>query len=297
MNEFYNKLILKDEEYKNGLFPQIPNYRKQGSAYILIDGINDNILVDEHTTTKEIRQGKYKRLVEISTSPYMEEIRFKSASKETSFTFDIYVKAVIQVKDPIVFYNNKNLDVTSYFTNMFSLDVRKITRKYSILDYDHMDEELTEQLSSYNNVDISSGFEYRISVVDAEPGEESIEYVKQSNKQNLNIELKSKARKLIGSVAVDYEEAVRTEIVEGKLTEEEGLLKIQQFKLADYEGKRKQISELRSDGLISDTNARDMIKKILFIEEPAKLPERNQREIENSDLQNDIVLDELYDEE
>ena len=29
MNEFYNKLILRDEAYKNGMFPQIPNYRKQ----------------------------------------------------------------------------------------------------------------------------------------------------------------------------------------------------------------------------------------------------------------------------
>lgn len=294
MNEFYNKLILRDEEYKNGMFPQIPNYRKQDSAYILADGVNDNILVDECTTTRQIRQGKYKRLVEISTAPYMEEIRFESASRETSFTFEIYVKAVIQVKNPITFYNSRNLDVTAYFTNLFSLDVKKITRQYSILDYDGMDETLTSKLSSYNNVDVSTGFEYRISAVDAEPGEKAIEYVRLSNEQNLNAALKKKARELIGTVASDYEEAVRTEVVEGKLTEEEAILKIQSFNQASYEGRRKQISELREDGLLTDADARSMIKKMMLIEEPEKLQVEMQEGLDGSNSMDNSVLDELY---
>lgn len=295
MNEFYNKLILRDEAYKNGMFPQIPNYRKQGSVYILADGINDNILVDECTTTRQIRQGKYKRLVEISTAPYMEEIRFESASKESSYTFEIYVKAVIQVKDPIVFYNNKNLDVTAYFTTMFSLDVRKITRQYSILDYDGMDEALTNKLSSFNNVDISTGFEYRISAVDAEPGEKAIEYVRRSNKQNLDAALKIKARGLLGTVASDYEEAIRTEVVEGKITEEEAIRKIQSFNQAGYEDRRKRISELRDEGLLTDADARGMIKNILLSEQQEKL-EMKENEAD-SEFSQDSVLDDLYKEE
>ena len=270
MDEFYNKLILKEEDYKNGLFPQIPNYRKQGSAFILTDGINDNLLVDGYTTTKDIRQGKYSKLVEISTASYMEEIRFESASKESSYTFQVYVKAVIQVKDPIIFYNNKNLDVKSYFTNMFSLDVRKITRKYSILDYDGMDEVLTEKLSSYNNVDTSTGFEYRISVVDAEPSSTANEYVRKNDKNRLDTELRNNARELSNSVTLDYEEAVRTEVVRGNLSEEEAILKIQEFKRADYENQRKQILDLRGDGLITDARARDVMNRVMLLGEPEK---------------------------
>ena len=123
MNEFYNQLILSDSEYECNFFPQVPNYKKQGVAYILTEGVNDDIVIDDKTSPKQIRRGKYRRLVEIATNPYLKEIRFKSASKERSYTFDIYVKAVIQVKNPIVFYNNKNLDVDAYFTNMFTLDV------------------------------------------------------------------------------------------------------------------------------------------------------------------------------
>lgn len=298
MNEFYNELILNDEKYVCGLFSKVPNYKKQDVAYILTEGVNDDIKVDEHTTTKEIRRGKYCRLVEISTNPYLKEIRFKSASKERSYTFDIYVKAVIRVKDPIVFYNNKNLDVDAYFTNMFTLDVRKITRKYSILQYDGMDEELTNKLSSYNTVDVSTGFEYRISVVDAEPGPEAIEYVKRNDNQNLNAELKHKARELSKGVATDYENALLTEVIEGKISEREAILEINRFKNADYEERLNKVVNLRERRLISEENARKIINKIqIVIDNSDNLIEKSRDEATDNDVQNDDVLNELYEED
>lgn len=295
MNEFYNKLILSDEEYLCGLFTPVPNYKKQGVAYILTEGVNDDIIVDEHTTTKEIRRGKYKRLIEISTSPYLKEIRFESASRERSYTFDIYVKAVIQVKDPIVFYHNKNLDVDAYFTNMFTLDVRKITRKYSILEYDGMDEELTNKLSSYNTVDESTGFEYRISVVDAEPGSEAIEYVKRNDKQNLDAELKQKARELGKDVATDYENAIRTEVIEGKISEKEAILEINRFKNADYQEQLNKVVDLRERRLISEQDARKIIMKIQTVAD--NLIEESPDAAIDTDVRNDDVLSELYEED
>lgn len=295
MDEFYNKLILSDEEYLCGLFTPVPNYKKQGVAYILTEGVNDDIIVDERTTTKEIRRGKYKRLIEISTSPYLKEIRFESASRERSYTFDIYVKAVIQVKDPIVFYHNKNLDVDAYFTNMFTLDVRKITRKYSILEYDGMDEELTNKLSSYNTVDESTGFEYRISVVDAEPGSEAIEYVKRNDKQNLDAELKQKARELGKDVATDYENAIRTEVIEGKISEKEAILEINRFKNADYQEQLNKVVDLRERRLISEQDARKIIMKIQTVAD--HLIEENPDAAIDTDVRNDTVLSELYEED
>lgn len=298
MNEFYNKLILNDVEYQCGLFSQVPNYKKQGVAYILTEGVNDDLKVDEFTTTKEIRRGKYRRLIEISTSPYLKEIRFESASKERSYTFDIYVKAVIQVKDPIAFYNNKNLDVDAYFTNMFTLDVRKITRKYSILEYDGMDEELTNKLSSYNTVDESTGFEYRISVVDAEPGSNAIEYVKRNDQQNLDAELKRNARKLGKDVAIDYENAVRTEVVEGKISEKEAILEINRFKNTNYEDLLNKVVDLREQRLISEADAKNTIKKIqIVVDNPDNLIEDRQDEVIDTYDQSDVVLSELYEEE
>lgn len=138
-------------------------------------------------------------------------------------------------------------------------------------------------------------FEYRISVVDAEPGSRAIEYVRRSNEQSLNAELRKKARNLIGDVALDYENAARMEVVEGKLSEEEAILKIQRFRQASYGDRIRQIKELRESSLITDIEARSMIKKMMLSEDAAKLTgETGGDGLTDSDLESDIVLDRLY---
>lgn len=263
MDEFQNKLIVKEEVYQNGLFPKVPKVGKHGSAYILTGGCNDDIVVNEYTTPKEIRQGKYTNLVEISTHPYMKEIRFCSPSKDTHYSFDVYVKAVIQVVDPIIFYDNRNLDVDGYFNNLFSLDVKKITREYSILNYNGMDEDLMQKLSSYNTIDESTGFSYQISVVDATPGEKAQEYVRQYGKQSLDAELKNHARELSKTFSKSYEAAVMTEVAEGKISEIDAISKIANFNDSNFEGKVARVTKLREDGLLTDQEARIILKPFL----------------------------------
>lgn len=259
MNEFENKLIIKEEAYQNGFFPKVPKVGKRGSAFILTGGCDNDIIVSEYTTAKQIRQGKYTQLIEISTLPYMKEIRFCSPSKETHYSFEVYVKAVIQVNDPITFYQNKNIDVDAYFDNLFSLDVRKITRSYSILDYNGMDDELTQKLSSYNTIDESIGFSYQISVVDAAPGEKAQEYVQKYGKQQLDAMLKKSARDLANSFTTSFEEAIRTEVAEGKLSEVEAILKVKEYKNLSYEEQVSRLVELREKGFITDKEARSYV--------------------------------------
>lgn len=263
MNEFQNKLIVKEEPYQNGLFPKVPKVGKRGSAIILTGGCNNDLIVSEHTTAKEIRQGKYNRLVEVSTLPYLKELRFHSPSKETHYSFDVYVKAVIQVNNPIVFYENRNIDVDAYFNNLFSLDVKKITGRYSILNYAGMDDDLTQRLSSYNTIDESTGFSYRISVVDASPGEKAQEYVQKYGKQQLDAELKKNARMLAASFSKNYEDALMTEVAEGKMSEAEAIMKINEYNNLNFESQVKRLNTLREDGLISDMQARTFVRPVL----------------------------------
>ena len=259
MNEFQNQFILKDEPYQCGLFVQVPNFRKNGSAFVLSGGIADDILVTGRTTNKEIRQGRYTRIVEISTAPFMKELRFNSSGKEQAYSFDIYVKAVIQVTNPIVFYQNKNIDVDAYFNKLFSIDVKQITRKYSILDYDGLDQELTQKLSAYNSVDINTGFSYQISVVDAEPSSEAKEYVQKASKQQLEAILREQARELAGRITTDYAEAVMVAVAEGKLSEEEAILKIESYKNDKFDTQLEHIDRLTKRGYLSEKQAADHI--------------------------------------
>lgn len=263
MNEFENKLIIKEEAYQRSFFPTLPKFNKRGSAFLFTGGSNNDIIVNEHTTPKEVRQGRYTKLVEISTLPYLKEIRFHSPSKESAYSFDVYVKAVIQVIDPILFYQNKNIDVDAYFDNLFSLDVRKITKGYSILDYDGMDDALTQKLSSYNTIDETTGFSYQISVVDATPGEKARQYVDQYSKQLLDAGLKNNARKLAATYSTVFEDAVMTEVAEGKLTESEAILQIEEYKAMNFENQVKRLEELREKDLITNKEAKRFLNPAL----------------------------------
>lgn len=116
-------------------------------------------------------------------------------------------------------------------------------------------------------MDESTGFDYRISVVDAEPGAEAIEYVKRNDKQNLNVELKNNARKLGKDVTTDYEERLN--------------------KIVDLQKRR----------LISEEDARNMIRKIqVMVENSDKLIGEMQGGTIDTDVLNDDVLSELYQE-
>lgn len=297
MNEFKNELILNETAYQNGLFPKIPNFEKRGSAFVLTNGFDDDILISERTTVKQIRKGKYTSLVEISVIPYVKEIRFTSPSKEASYSFDVYVKAVIQVKDPIRFYENRNLDVDAYFETLFLLDVKKITRCYSILDYNGLDDELTKKLSSYNTFDEATGFSYMISAVDAQPGAQAKAYVDQNSKQQLDIELKKNARELSKTLAGAYEDAIRTEVVEGKRTEAEAIIEIENYKKANFETHLKQYENLLEKGFITDSEARRSVRMALDSDEIEKQIGQQETYPNQGEDIFDLGMDQFYTEE
>lgn len=259
MDRFENGLVLKEEEYHNGLFPKIPQFNKSGSAFVLTGGMKDDILINAHTTTRDIRNGKYTKLVEISTFSYVKDICFASPSKEAAYSFDISVRAVIQVADPIVYYQNRNLDVDIYFNNLFSLDVKKITKNYSILAYEGLDEELTKKLSSYNTMDEATGFSYQISAVNAIPGKDAQPYVQKYSQLQLNEGLKNNAKKLALSYQTTYEEAVWTAVAEGKMSQIEAITKIKEYNDGLFEDKVEKIESLRDKGILTDVQMKQLL--------------------------------------
>lgn len=256
MNRYENQLIIKEEIFQNGFFPKIPNFEKYGSAFVLTQGCDDDILITDRTTVKQIRKGKYTLLVEISTVPYRIDIRFASPSREASYTFDVNIKAVIQVKDPIRVYENRNLDIHIYFEALFLQDVKKITRCYSILDYNGMDEELTKKLSSYNTFDVSTGFSYTISGVDVQAGEQAKKYVDEYSKRQLDAGLKIQARQLAQFLTKDYGEAIMTEVIEGKRSEADAIIANEQYEKANSGEQLKLLEDLLKKGFITDSEAR-----------------------------------------
>ena len=279
--------ILKDEPYKNGLFPQIPDYHKRGSWFLLSEGVYDDVIVDDRTTVKQIRQGRYKKLVEISKVPLSYEHEFNSSCKETSYTFMVKVKAMVRVIDPIDLYNNiNNLDIKAFFNNQFSLDVNKITRKYSILDYNGIDDDLTRELTSRQVADTTTGLSYQISTVMTEPNAEARAILKRHD--DINIQSITKKMEMLASsetkkleiITADatntiaeniatknrdktYADALMEEVAHGNISRAEAILKIDEYNRKGFDGKLEELIRLREQGII--TNADIEMQKTNFL--------------------------------
>ena len=98
-------------------------------------------------------------------------------------------------------------------------------------------------------------------------------------------------------MATDYENAVRTEVIEGKISEKEAILEINRFRNADYEERLNRVVDLRERRLISEDNARKLIKKIQIVDNQQNLIEAGQNGAIDTDAQDNNVLNELYEEE
>lgn len=293
MREFKNELVIKEEEYSCGLFPVIPNYHKQESAYILTDGVKDSILVDQYTTTRHIRMGRYRKLVEISTIPYIKEIYFSAPSEDTTYKFNVYIKATIQIDKPLIFFGNRNIDVDAYFQNLFLQDVKRITRKYSILSFEGMDDELKAKLSMCNTVDSSTGFVYQISSVSASLDEEAEKIVRKRDRQKMDAKLYSSAKELSNVYTTNYNDAVLINMVQNNGSLPETIREMERYENEKFEQKINRLEVVRDKGLITDKEARQLAMPVLE-------NMRNERAIsltEQADKVKALEIDNLYEED
>lgn len=291
MKKFENSLIVREESFECGLFPKVPKFNKDNSVLILTGGIIDDIIVRGNTTTKDLRNGKYTKLVEVSTDSYIKEIKFCSMSKEMAYSFDVYVKAVIQVKDPLRFYHNRNIDVDAYFNNLFSMDVKKITKKYSILDFEGMDEELIRRLAAYNTTDEATGLGYQISAVHATPGEKATDYVEKYGQQLLNKTLKENAHKLSEGYNTNYEEAIKSAVISGEMTELEAIEKIEKHSYDVIEKTMMMCESMKERGALTDTDVAQIGRKFISRIENNLIDKKKEKDSNKNNF------DKYYDEE
>jgi hypothetical protein len=249
--------IVGDWEYKNSPFAKIPEHSKRSSWFLLTDGTFDDIIVDDHTTVKQIWKGRYKKLVEISKTALSYEHEFASSCKETSYTFNVKVKAKVLVDSPIDFYaNNRNIDIRAFFNNQFALDVAKITRKYSIMEYSGIDDELTSALTSTHVLDPTTGLSYQIASVITEPNAEARQILKKKD----DISIKERIDDLAGEVAdknlyKSYAKAVWEKVAQGEITSDEAIEQIEAYQDKRFDKQVNRVIKLRDEGMINDTDA------------------------------------------
>jgi len=248
--------VLNETEYKNSLFAKIPEHSKRSSWFLLTGGTSDDIIVDEFTTVRQIWRGRYTKLIEISKNALSYDHEFTSSCKETSYTFNVRVKAKVRVDNPIDFYINvRNIDIRAFFNNQFSLDVAKVTRKYSIMEYSGLDEELTKMLTSTHVSDSTTGLSYSISSVITEPNTDAKTFLKEVD----DMELRNRKKQMAGQIARNnrgktFEDAVWEEVAQGLITDTDAIEKIEDYGRRGYQEKIAMLLQLRNEGFITDAD-------------------------------------------
>lgn len=278
-------------EYKNGMFPKIPNYQKRDSWFLLTEGVTNDIIVDDHTTVKDIRRGQYNRIVEISRNTLVFTHTFNSNCSETSYTFKVTIKANVYVNDPIKFCANvRNISVQDFLNNQFSLDVKSVTTKYSILNYNGIDEELTRVLTSSVVSDDTTGLSYQVTTVMTEPNDEAMRILKIRD----DMSIKHKMTVAAGEIAMTnkdktYSDAIWEEAAKGNISDVEAIRRIEEYTRQSDNDKINMLLKLRNEGFISDVAVSKQAQAFLPFSELSNINQLEQQEASD--------IDELFDEE
>jgi len=239
--------IIREEAYPNGLFPNIP-YVKNGVAIVLTNGKKPPVLVDGLVSVRQIRNGKYSSLVEISTIFHNIDLNFSVLSKNEPYRFDVIVKVNVRVTDPIAFLNSQINDVPEVLTQHFSPIIRRLLKQADILEYGSLDEAVLQKLVDSNNFNDRSGLDFIVKDVEVQPDVQAMEYVRQLTDHDLNTRIERQKADIIAE-SFSIKEKMKSEIVSQQI---DNMREIINF-----------VEELRGKGILSDAEAAENVKQWL----------------------------------
>jgi len=262
--------------YRNGILAQIPKYYKSGSWFLLTDGVEDDIIVDEGTTRGKIQSGQYKRLVEISKTKHSFRHDFDSNCLEVGYTFVITVTGCVYVDDPLKFNANiESADIQNFLGNQLSYYLKMITQKYSIFDYKAIDRELKDILPVPTIYRDGFGLSYHITATLTKPSGNARELLKQHD----DMAIKQRTMKVVSDIAsankdktfeqLAWEAAARGDISEVEAKQPLDDYNVKQLQIRDEQNHKDMqadldmVIQLRNNNLIGDDEAKLHVRALL----------------------------------
>ena len=164
-----------------------------------------------------------------------------------------------------------------------------ITRKYSILNYNGIDEELTRVLTASVVSDDTSGLTYQVITVMTEPNEEAMKILKNRDDMTIKHEMTMAA----GEIAMHhktktYADAIWEQAAQGIITDVEAIRSIEEYEKQNDNEKFNMLLKLRDEGFITDADISDQAQSFLQFSHSS-----NNKSLEQLDTSS---VDELFDE-
>lgn len=171
-------------------------------------------------------------------------------------------------------------------------DVKAVTRKYSILNYNGIDEELTRVLTASIVTDDTSGLSYQITTVMTEPNDEAMKILKNRDDMAIKHEMTKAAGKIVElNKEKTYADAIWEEAAKGSISDVEAIQRIEEYEHKSKNEKLEMLLKLRDEGIISDMDI--SVQSQGFLPSP-QMQTTIDRQIEKKDISD---VDALFNEE
>ncbi|ATW26932.1 hypothetical protein [Candidatus Formimonas warabiya] len=271
--------IISKTPYKNSFFPKVPSVM-QGRAILLYSSEKGIVIcINDRVTPREIYVGKFDEKIEIDITKTTISFTVTVPSLNEPFLFDVTITAIIQIIDPLAFYLKGIFDIAECVKPHLLPTIRRVARKYSVVDYSDMDDALASQFSSkkYNYED--TGIEYVIHDVTCTPNANAREHIhsisanrlkQETEKQKIltnTIIEKYKASNASTLTGTDMITNIFKDVVAGQLSSAQALKMAMDF--TQSEGMQKVrntdtiidlINKLKESDLITDNEAAEYIR-------------------------------------
>lgn len=300
------ELIASEMVYNGGLFPKIPD-RINGQDMLLVNSQGIARKVDDRLTTKDIRNGKYNKIVRISTVPNLLDISLKAVSKNKPYEFKITIGVEYRVKDSVVFYMNRELhDVSNSIRTALTRIINPIAKQYELTD-DCIDNALFDKLSGCEYSLEALGVIYSVHSADAEPSENATTFIKQMSDVTLNVRVEQhKVAESEKLTTRNMESAIMTKVASGEMDMKTALETLSNSnrteglnKIEDIERLIEFVHNLLKNNLITDFEADKHINTLLQslptnISNIKTLTSTMQQPSNEEDKNNDATLEALF---
>lgn len=281
--------LLSDEPFKMGRFSTTPAYSSESEFVVLAKGITSDIAINTHTTSKDVRKGKYSRVIRISKCALSHQLTLKSPCRESTYQFLITITSDVRVTDPIKYYNSRLTTGSRNFIEGALLNqIQEITMNYSMFEYGDMRSELTRTFLTKVYEDKTEGLTFEIVSLKAQPDTDMANSIRERDNMYRSMEIKRMAAQIANEIKYkSYEDVIMEEIAQNKISHEDGIHKINAFRNSDFSSKLALYQQLHKEGALSDNDYQNAIYGMMNIPAPQK--ESNELPAAQNNL-----LDEVY---
>ena len=264
--------ILSDEPLKMGRFSTIPAYSSESEFVVLAKGISSDIAINTHTTSKDVRKGKFSRVIRISKGALSHQLTLKSPCREITYQFLITITSDVRVSDPIKYCNSRLTTGSRNFIEGALLNqIQETTMNYSMFEYGDMQSELTRTFLTKEYEDKTEGLIYEIVSLKAQPDTDMANSIRERDNMYRSMEIKRMAAQIADEIKYkSYEDVIMEEIAQNKISHEEGLNKINAFQNSDFNSKLLLYQQLHKEGSFSDSEYQNAVYGLMNIPAPQK---------------------------